>query len=99
MKLFSVTINQSLLMYLAIIQFLDLYNESVKEAKYSYFNDLINCHNNNAMLFFQIINSIVCPPTQPSDHDCNTFLNHFVNKLMDLRSKTSSNGSRHEDDP
>uniref|UniRef100_A0A669AWP7 Reverse transcriptase domain-containing protein n=1 Tax=Oreochromis niloticus TaxID=8128 RepID=A0A669AWP7_ORENI len=84
-------------------ELLYLYNESVKEARSSYFNNLINRHKNNSRILFDTINSIVSPPTQHalllSDEDCNTFLNYFVNKVMDLKSKISSSASPYEDTP
>lgn len=46
------------------ILLLYLYNESVKEARSSYFNNLINHHKSNSRALFDTINSIVSPPTQ-----------------------------------
>lgn len=82
-------------------ELLHLFNESVKEARSSYFNNLINRHKNNPRILFDTINSIVSPPTQHavllSDKDCSTFLIYFVNNVMDLRSKISSSASPYED--
>lgn len=78
---------------------LQLHNESVKEARFSYFNKLINHQKNNSRVFFETINSIVSPQLSVLLSDCNTFLNDFVNKVVDLRSKVSSSASPYEGGP
>lgn len=66
----------------------------MKEARSSYFTNLINCNRKNPRVLFEPINSIVLSPPEQTvilcDDGCNTFLNQFVNKEMDLRSKSSS---------
>ena len=64
-------------------------NETIKEARASYFTKLISSCKNNPKALFETINNIVSPAkcTVPvfSNVDCNHFLSHFVDKVSAIR--------------
>ena len=64
-------------------------NEMIKNARVSYFTNLISACKNNPKAFFETINNIVSPAEciVPvfSNVDCNHFLSHFVDKVRAVR--------------
>lgn len=65
------------------------YNNMVKDARASYFANLISSSKLNPKILFDTINTIVipAPPDVPvfSNKDCSHFLSFFVDKIRDIR--------------
>ena len=65
------------------------FQHAVKEARYSYFSNLIasSCH--KPRVLFQAINSVLIPPPSQlmtaSTERCEQFLHHFINNIDSIR--------------
>lgn len=61
----------------------------IKDARASYFTNLISACKRNPKTLFETINNIVSPATSPvpvfTNDDCNRFLSHFVDKVEAVR--------------
>uniref|UniRef100_A0A672G6V9 Reverse transcriptase domain-containing protein n=1 Tax=Salarias fasciatus TaxID=181472 RepID=A0A672G6V9_SALFA len=68
-------------------------NEMIKQARSTYFANLVNSNKRNPKVVFDTIQKIVSPssPTVPisTTDDCNKFLKYFVAKVEDIRQNVS----------
>ena len=64
------------------------YQCTIREARNNYFSELIAKQSHNPRILFKTVNSVVGPPpSQPvesSPDKCQEFLNHFINKIVEI---------------
>jgi len=78
-----------LVFYLSWKEALNDYQQAVKEARTSFYSNVISQNKSNPRVLFKVLDSLTNPKpchfTDPSTDLCESFLNHFVSKVNDIR--------------
>ena len=72
-----------------LMTLMTLYQQAVKNAKVSYFANIITNNSSNPRTLFKVINSVIspppAPPIDPSPEKCEEFLKFFLDKVRNIR--------------
>lgn len=74
------------------------YNQELKNARQSYFSEIINRNSNNARTLFSVVDRLTnptasLPPELLSNKSCNDFAAFFTNKILQIRQAVCSSSS------